>query len=270
MPTASPTPALEPDTRACCDDPHDHTGHDHGTTGAEIVTSLVRGFSILSLVIPAIALIVIVAALVAPPSTPLIGALGLLLGGLQLGALIGTGLVVQRGDRRLSVHPGLHVARSILEEVLRVAVVLLAFVLWPAEAGGPMGLWIGAGCALVWIALATAQSVSSRRRIARESAWSTEMVATLLAEHVSVNRTLVMRVLDVVAVVLFQIGATMLIAAAPVMTLATIVLSIASSLSTLMLMRRTPSQRLRSAWALAPLAIGALTLLLALSASLAL
>ncbi len=264
--TSTPSPAAEPD--ACGSDPHAHTGHDHGPTGSDIVGGLVRGFSILSLVVPAFGVVVVLAALASTPSTPLVALLGLVLGGLQLACLVITGLVVQRGDRRLSVHPALVTARSVLDEILRLAVVLWALVLWPAQPHGPIGLWIGVGCAVVWIALTTAQLVSSRRRIASPSDWSQEMVATLLLEKVSVRRTMVVRLLDVVGLVLFQIGATVLITAAPVMAVATIVLSIASGLSTLMLVRRAPSDRLRSAWAFAPLGIGVLTAALALLASL--
>lgn len=265
--TSTPPPATEP--AACGSDPHDQSVHDHGPTGSDIVGGLVRGFSVLSLVVPVLGVVVALAALAATPSTPLVALLGIVLGGLQLGCLVVTGLVVQRGDRRLSVHPALVAARSVLDEVLRLAVVLWALVLWPAEPRGPLGLWVGVGCALVWVALATAQLVSSRRRIATASDWSREMVATLLLERISVRRTMVMRLLDVIGFILFQVGATVLVTAAPVMAIATIVLSIASGLSTLMLVRRAPSDRLRSAWAFAPLLIGVLTLGLCLLASLA-
>lgn len=278
MPTTPVTPSAAPADPAtadaaggsCCGDPHDphdHAGHDHGPTGAEIATGLVRGFSVISLVVPFLAVVLLLASLAAAPSTPLVLLIGIILGGLQLGVLVATGLVVARGDRRLSVHPGLVVARSLLEEVLRVAAVLIALVLWPAEARGPMGLWVGVGCALVWAALATAQLVSARRRIARPSDWSREMVATLLLEKVGVRRTMVMRVLDVVALMLFQVGATVLIMAAPVMVVATVVLSVATGLSTLVLLGRSPSERVRSPWALAPLGVGALAVVLAAVAS---
>lgn len=252
---------------ACCDDPHDHTGHDHGPTGSEIVTGLVRGFSILSLVVPALAVVLVIAGLPLTPSTALVPLVGIVLGGLQLGVLVATALVASRGDRRLSVHPALMAARSVLEEVLRLAAVLLALVMWPAQPRGPIGLWIGIGCALVWVALTTAQLVSARRRIARPSDWSREMVATLLLEKVSVRRTMVMRVLDVVGLMLFQVGATVLVTAAPIMTVATIVLSIATGMSTLVQVRRSPAERVRSPWAFAPVGVGALTALLALLAS---
>ncbi len=36
----------------CCSDPHDHTGHDHPPTGADLVQDLVRSLSVLALLIP--------------------------------------------------------------------------------------------------------------------------------------------------------------------------------------------------------------------------
>lgn len=266
--SSTSTPSPEAPAAAGCEDPHDHTGHDHGITGAEIVQQLIRGFAVLSLVLPLLAVVLLVAALAATPSTPLVALVGVVLGGVQLAVLVGTGVLVSRGDARLSLHPGLLAARSALEEVLRVAAVLVTLVLWPAQARGPMGLWVGVGCAMVWAVLATVQSASARRRIARPSEWSREMVATLLLEKVGVRRTMVMRALDVLGLMLFQVGATVLVMASPVMAVATLVLSMATGLSTLVLARRAPSERPRSAWAFAPLGIGVLTAALALLGSL--
>lgn len=268
---ASGTPAAAPSdgpATASCADPHDHSDHDHPPTGAEIVTGLIRGFSILTLVVPALGLLMLIACLAATPSTPLVLFVGTVLGGLQLVVLVATSVFVARSHARLALHPGLLAARSVLEEVLRVAAVLLALVLWPAEARGPMGLWVGAGCALVWVVLTTAQLASARRRIASPSSWSQEMVATLLLEKVSVRRSMVIRATDVVGLMLFQLGATVLVAAAPVMVVATIVLSVATGFSTLALQRRAPSERTGSPWAFVPLGLGLLTAVLALVASL--
>lgn len=250
---------------ACCDDPH----HDHGEgpSGVDVVASLTRGFSILALVVPALAVLLLLGSLGAAPSTPAVLLLGLLLGGLQLGVLVGTSLVVARTGGRLAVSPGPLAARALLEEALRLAVVLLALVLWPADPRAPLGLWIGVGCALVWAALTTAQLVSARRRIQRPSPWAQEMVATLLEEKVGVGRIMTMRLLDVIGIMLFQVGASILVIAAPVMTVATAVLSVATGLSTLVLQRRRPADRVRSPWALAPVAIGVLTLLLGILAA---
>lgn len=253
---------------ADCGDPHDHTGHVHPPTGAEIVTGLIRGFSVLTLVVPTLGLVLFVAALAVTPSTPLVLLVGTVLGGLQLGVLVGTGLLVSRGHARLALHPGLLAVRSVLDEVLRLAAVLLALVLWPAESRGPLGVWIGLGCALVWVVLTTIQLASARRRIASPSTWSQEMVATLMLEEVSVRRSMVMRLADVAGLLLFQIGATVLLAASPVMIVATVVLSVATGMSTLALQRRPPSERTGSAWAFAPLGIGLLTVGLAVLASL--
>lgn len=265
--TPAPAPSDDAVTDAC-GDPHDHSDHDHPPTGAEIVTGLIRGFSVLTLVVPALGLAMLIACLAATPSTPLVLFVGTVLGGLQLAVLVATTVFVSRSHARLALHPGLLAARSVLEEVLRVAAVLLALVLWPAEARGPMGLWVGAGCALVWVVLTTVQLASARQRIASPSSWSQEMVATLLLERVSVRRSMVIRAADVVGLMLFQLGATVLVAASPVMVVATIVLSVATGFSTLALQRRAPSARTGSPWAFAPLGIGLLTAALALLASL--
>lgn len=265
--TPAPAPSDDAVTDAC-GDPHDHSDHDHPPTGAEIVTGLIRGFSVLTLVVPALGLAMLIACLAATPSTPLVLFVGTVLGGLQLAVLVATSVFVSRSHARLALHPGLLAARSVLEEVLRVAAVLLALVLWPAEARGPMGLWVGAGCALVWVVLTTVQLASARQRIASPSSWSQEMVATLLLERVSVRRSMVIRAADVVGLMLFQLGATVLVAASPVMVVATIVLSVATGFSTLALQRRAPSARTGSPWAFAPLGIGLLTAALALLASL--
>ncbi|MGP9694828.1 hypothetical protein ACT3TZ_09465 [Brachybacterium sp. AOP25-B2-12] len=265
--TPAPAPSDDAVTDAC-GDPHDHSDHDHPPTGAEIVTGLIRGFSVLTLVVPALGLAMLIACLAATPSTPLVLFVGTVLGGLQLAVLVATSVFVSRSHARLALHPGLLTARSVLEEVLRVAAVLLALVLWPAEARGPMGLWVGAGCALVWVVLTTVQLASARQRIASPSSWSQEMVATLLLERVSVRRSMVIRAADVVGLMLFQLGATVLVAASPVMVVATIVLSVATGFSTLALQRRAPSARTGSPWAFAPLGIGLLTAALALLASL--
>ena len=101
------------------------------------------------------------------------------------------------------------------------------------------------------------------RRISRPSEWSKQAVATLLSERVTPRSTVLMRLLDVLGTVLFQLGATVLVILAPVMVVGTAVLSIGSGLATLVLQRRTPAERLRSPWAYAPFIIGVLTLGLA-------
>ncbi|MCG7308764.1 hypothetical protein Bra3105_04395 [Brachybacterium halotolerans subsp. kimchii] len=271
--SSSPSSAADPEVpgeAASCSsdphgsDPHDHTGHDHPPTGAEIVSALVRGLSIVSLVIPAVAVVLVLVCLPATPSTPLPLVLGIALGALQLVVVVVTSMFVSKVQRRLAVNPGPMAVRSSVEEVLRLAAVLFAGLLWPSEAVGPMGIWLGLGTALVWIVLATAQTVSARRRIAAPSAWATEAVGTFLTEKVSVPRSMVLRVLDVVGTALFQIGATVLIVLSPVLTIGTIVLSIATGLSTLILQRRSPGERPHTLWAYAPFGIGVLTAALAL------
>ena len=257
------TPA---ESRPHCDDPHDphdHSGHDHPPTGADLVRDLVKGLSIQALLIPAIAMVLLVAILPFAPVTPVPLLLGIGLGALQLVSLVATSLFVARTRRQLAVNPGLVAVRSILEEVLRIAALLLALVLWPASIRSELGVWIGAGCALVWLALATAQTVSTRRRIARPGEWSEEAISTLLDQRVGARSTVVMRLLDVLGTVMFQVGATVLVILSPVLAIGTTVLSIGTGLSTLVLHRRPPAERAGSPWAYAPLALGALTLVLA-------
>ena len=43
-----------------CDDPHDHSGHDHPPTGADLVRDLVKGLSIQALLIPALGVVLLV------------------------------------------------------------------------------------------------------------------------------------------------------------------------------------------------------------------
>lgn len=53
-----------------CTDPHDHTGHDHPPTGADLVQDLVKGLSILALLIPVLAVVMLLAILPAAPPAP--------------------------------------------------------------------------------------------------------------------------------------------------------------------------------------------------------
>ena len=72
-----------------------------------------------------------------------------------------------------------------------------------------------------------------------------------------------MRLLDVLGTVMFQLGATVLVILSPVLAVGTAVLSIGTGLSTLVLQRRPPAERSRTPWAYMPVALGALTLALA-------
>lgn len=248
----------------CCSDPHDHTGHDHPPTGADLVQDLVGSLSVLALLIPAAAVIMMIAVLPAAPSSPVVISLGLGLGLAQLIVLVLTSQFVSRTRKQLAVNPGMLAVRSVVEEVLRLAAALIALLLWPDELRGELGVWVGAGTALVWLLLATAQTISTRRRIARPSQWSADAIATLLDQKVDARSTARMRLLDVIGTACFQIGATVLVLLSPILLIGTIVLSIGSGLSTLVLQRRAPAERARSPWAYAPLAIGVITLALAL------
>ncbi len=246
-----------------CDDPHDHTGHDHPPTGADLVRDLVKGLSIQALLIPAVGVVLLLAILPVAPLSPVTLLLGIGLGAAQLISLIATSLFVARTRTQLAVNPGLLAVRSVVDELLRVAAVLLAILLWPADIRSELGIWVGAGCALVWLILATAQTVTTRQRIARPGEWSEEAISTLLAHRVGARSTVVMRLLDVLGTVMFQVGATVLVILSPVLVIGTVVLSIGVGLSTLVLHRRPPAGRSRSPWAYAPFGLGLLALLLA-------
>lgn len=246
---------------SCCAD-HDHT-HDHGPTGADIVQGLIRGMSVLALLIPALGIILLLAGLALAPSTPLPLLLGIALGGFQLLVTIAMTLLLTRRRVALVVHPGLLALRSLLEEGLRVLAVLGALTLWSLEPHGRLGVWVGLGAAVVWLGMATVQTVSTRRRLATPSLWGREAIATLLQERISPRAAVLMRLLDVAGIALFQIGATVMVALAPVMAVCTVVLSVATGLSTLILQRRPGAERVRSPWAYAPLGIGVLTCVLA-------
>src|SRR5690625_5375314 len=109
-----------------CTDPHDHSGHDHPPTGADLLRELVQGLSILSLVIPALGVVLLLVILPMAPSTPVVLALGLALGAGHMLSLVATGLFVARTRKQLAVNPGLQAVRSAVEEALRVATILLA------------------------------------------------------------------------------------------------------------------------------------------------
>lgn len=245
-------------------DPHDHTGHDHPPTGADLVQGLVRALSVVALVIPALAVVMMLAVLPMAPTSPLVLLLGIGLGAAHLASLVLTSMFVSRTRRQLAVNPGLLAVRSAVEELLRMAAVLLALLMWPLDARAELGVWIGAGTALVWMTLATAQTVATRRRLARPSAWATDTVATLLDQRVNPRSTALMRVLDVIGTAAFQIGATVLVILSPVLVIGTAVLSIGSGLSTLVLQRRELAARTASPWAFVPLGVGLLTLALAI------
>lgn len=261
--TGTPGSTDSPSTDSHCADPHDHTGHDHPPTGADLVRDLVKGLSILALLIPVLGLVLLIAILPAAPTSPVVLLLGIALGAVQLLVLVGTSMFVSRTRKQLAVNPGLVAVRSAAEEAVRVAAVLLALLLWPGDIRAELGVWVGAGAALVWLALATAQTVSTRQRISRPSDWSKDAVATLLSERVGARSTVVMRLLDVLGTVTFQVGATVLVILSPLLAVGTFVLSVGSGLSTLVLQRRAPAERAGTPWAYAPLVIGLLTMALA-------
>ncbi len=246
---------------SCCAN-HDHSDHDHGPTGAQIVQGLIRGLSVLTLVIPAIAVVLLIGALSLAPATPLPLLVGLALGGFQLVVTLLISMVLLRTRPHLTVHPGVLALRSFAEEALRLGAVLLVLMLWPVEPRIELGVWTGLGAAFAWLVMATVQTVSTRRRLRSPSTWGKEAVATLLTEKVSPRSAVAMRTLDILGVALFQIGATTLVMMAPVFAIGTLVLSVASAVATLMLQRKPAAERLGSPWVYAPLLIGLMTILL--------
>lgn len=243
-------------------DAHDHSGHEHPPTGAELVPALVRGLSVTALVIPVVGVAALAGGLAFAPSSPVVLVHGLLLGIVQLVVLVLTSLVVARRSARWAISPALQAVRSIAEELLRLAAVALAVLMMPVDDPARVGAWLGIGTALVWVVLATAQTVAARRRIAQPGEWAEDAVATLLGGRVSVRRSMVMRVLDVTGTVCFQIGASVLIASAWIMVVPAIVLSFATAMSTLVLQRHPAGERIGSPWAYAPVILGILALLL--------
>lgn len=258
---ASADHVTDPQTNACsCG-----SDHDHGPTGADIVQSLGKGFAVLSILIPVLAVMLLLMGLILTPSSPLVILLGLTLGLAHIAVVIALSAVTQKISGDLANSPTLLVARVALEEVLRLAVVLIALVMFTAEPRAALGLWVGLGAMAVWAVLTTAQVVFARKRILKPGEWSKNTVLSVLNEKISVKRAMLMRFLDVAAVLLFQVGATVLVAAAPIMTAATCVLALASGFSTLVVQRYSSQRRARSPWVWAPIGIAVLVAVLAAS-----
>lgn len=252
---------VDPATNACsCG-----SDHDHGPTGSDVVQGLGKGFAVLSLAVPALAIVLIAGSLILTPSSPLVLLLGIGMGLGHLASLIALSAVASRVAGDLANSPVLLVARVGFEEALRLAVVLLGLVLFVGEGPGPLGLWIGVGAMTVWAVLTTAQLVMSRRRILRPGDWSKNTVLSVLNDKLSVRRAMTMRLVDIAAVLIFQLAATVLVAAAPIMAGAAFILSVASGFSTLVVQRYSAERRARSPWLYAPIVISVLTLLLAIA-----
>lgn len=265
MTTAAPGHTVDPASNACsCG-----SDHDHGPTGADIVKGLGQGFAVLTLVIPAFAILLLCAALFFTPSSPLVIFLGLGLGLAHLAILLVMSGLTKKVRQPLASSPGYLAARVFLEEALRLVVVLLGLILFHFENHGPLGLWIGVGAMLVWATLTTAHVAIARARILKPGDWSKGTVLSMLEEKISVRRAMTLRFLDVAAVLLFQLAATTLVAMAPVMIAATFVLSLAAGFSTLVIQRMSPERRQRTAWVFAPIAISALLSALAFAFALA-
>ncbi|SHW55145.1 Uncharacterised protein [Mycobacteroides abscessus subsp. abscessus] len=262
MSTASePAHVVDPGTDRCsCG-----SDHDHGPTGNDVVHALGRGFAILSLLTPLLALVLLAACLVATPTSAGVLFLGIGLGLAHLALMLVAGTVGAKKGPAMTTSPWFLVGRVAIEELLRLLVALIALVTLSWQWRGALGLWIGVGAMLVWAILATVQLASSRRRIARPSDWSKETVLSVLDGGISVRRAMTVRFVDIAGLFLFQLGACTLVTAAPIMTVATIVLSIASGLSTLIVQSLSPARRKNSPWVFAPCAIGVVTAALAVA-----
>ncbi|MCT2149047.1 hypothetical protein M3D48_00170 [Dermabacter vaginalis] len=261
--STAPEPAhvVDPGTDRCsCG-----SDHDHGPTGNDVVHALGRGFAILSLLTPLLALVLFAACLVATPTSAGVLFLGIGLGLAHLALMLVAGAVGAKKGPAMTASPWFLVGRVAIEELLRLLVALIALVTLSWQWRGALGLWIGVGAMLVWAILATVQLASSRRRIARPSDWSKETVLSVLDGGISVRRAVTVRFVDIAGLFLFQLGACTLVTAAPIMTVATIVLSIASGLSTLIVQSLSPARRKNSPWVFAPCAIGVVTAALAVA-----
>lgn len=261
--STAPEPAhvVDPGTDRCsCG-----SDHDHGPTGNDVVHALGRGFAILSLLTPLLALVLFAACLVATPTSAGVLFLGIGLGLAHLALMLVAGTVGAKKGPAMTASPWFLVGRVAIEELLRLLVALIALVTLSWQWRGALGLWIGVGAMLVWAILATVQLATSRRRIARPSDWSKETVLSVLDGGISVRRAMTVRFVDIAGLFLFQLGACTLVTAAPIMTVATIVLSIASGLSTLIVQSLSPARRKNSPWVFAPCAIGVVTAALAVA-----
>ncbi|RUP86022.1 hypothetical protein [Dermabacter sp. HSID17554] len=261
--STAPEPAhvVDPGTDRCsCG-----SDHDHGPTGNDVVHALGRGFAILSLLTPLLALVLFAACLVATPTSAGVLFLGIGLGLAHLALMLVAGAVGAKKGPAMTASPWFLVGRVAIEELLRLLVALIALVTLSWQWRGALGLWIGVGAMLVWAILATVQLATSRRRIARPSDWSKETVLSVLDGGISVRRAMTVRFVDIAGLFLFQLGACTLVTAAPIMTVATIVLSIASGLSTLIVQSLSPARRKNSPWVFAPCAIGVVTAALAVA-----
>lgn len=245
---------INPHTQSCsCG-----SDHNHGPTGADIVRGLGRGFAILTCAVPALALLLVAEALFFTPTSPLPILLGIGLGLGQIAVVIAMSTISRKVRDSLASTPVFLAARVIVEEALRVAVVLIGLLIFHNEKYGPLGLWIGVGAMGVWAVLTTSHVALARTRILKPGDWSKGTVLSMLEENISVKRAMTLRFLDIAAVLLFQVAATTLVTVAPIMIVATFVLSLASGLSTLVLQRMPAPRRQHSAWAYAPITLSVL------------
>lgn len=250
---------------------HDH-GHEHDPhatterTGADVVSELTRGYGLLSLLLPIVALVgfVVLAALVPTGGEGLV--VGLALGGLQLivqllgGALASSGRV-RSGATRLLVVLGV----ALVAELLRLPAVLFGASFIPADALA-RGLWIGAGAGLVQIAVATVQAFLARRSVATPSDMARGVVTDVLAQRVPGTRVVALQTLGNLSAVVFSLGASALVSLAPPLVAATVVLALITAVAAWVLQLHRPADRPRSPWQAAAPAVALLVLLLALIA----
>lgn len=250
-------------------DPHAVEGDPHATTertGADVVSELTRGYGLLSMLLPIAALVgfVVLAALVPTGGEGLI--VGLALGGLQLivqllgGAAVSSGRVRKGATRLLLV-----LAVALVAELLRLPAVLFGASYIPADALA-RGLWIGAGAGLVQLVTATVQAFLARRSVAKPSDLARGVVNDVLAQQVPGTRVVALQTLGNVSAVVFSLGASALVSAAPPLVAATVVLALVTAVGAWVLQLHRPADRPRSVWQAAAPVVALVVLGLALIA----
>ena len=229
--------------------------HDHGPTGAEVVKHLATGYAVLSLLIPLVSLLILISAGFLAPSDPTVLIFGIGLGLVQLLILLLMGIAAKNLSSLPTYSPAFLIARVALEEVARLAIVLTALLLYPTENKTALGLSLGAGAMLVWTLVTTWQNIKSRNQILKPLEWSKTTVLTVVNSGISVRQAMSLRFLDILALLLFSVSATALVATAPVMIIACMSLSVAAGLSTLIIGKMPAERRQRTLWVFAPIII---------------
>jgi hypothetical protein len=251
-------------------DPHRIEGDPHATTersGADVVRELTRGYGLVSLLLPVLALVAFVVLAAAVPTGGEGLFIGFALGGLQLivqllGGAATTWRRVGTGPARLLVV----LATAVVVELLRLPAVLLGSAWVPADALA-RGLWIGAGAAALQIAIAVVQAVLARRQMGTPSDVARSVVDDVLEQRVTGTRVVALQTLGNLSAVVFSLGASALVSVAPPLVVATVVLAVVTAIASWIVQLQRPADRPRSPWQLAAPVLALLVLALALVAA---